>query len=48
MKFEVSVAVNDKLLECLVHDRACGVAVAVVHMHGDEEMMGGRSMGGWY
>jgi hypothetical protein len=41
VKFNISVAVDDKLFECAIHDRACCVAVTVVNMHGDEEMMRG-------
>ena len=41
VKFKISISVDDKLFECTIHDRACCVAVTVVNMHGDEEMMRG-------
>lgn len=35
VEWEEAVAVSDELLEVRVQFRACRVAVAVVHVHGD-------------
>jgi hypothetical protein len=42
VKFKIAIAVDDKVFECAIHERACCVAVTAVNMHGDEEMMRGR------